>query len=70
MANGDTLNFVANRNQSGKYWCSADNGLSATVNASADLDVKCEHFFLLTPRDFCQNDVQIIAKDTLTYTEQ
>ena len=43
LATGDTLSFVAYRNQSGKYWCSADNGLNATVNASASLDVQCEY---------------------------
>ena len=42
MGEGDTLSFVTNRNQSGDYWCSADNGLNATVNASANLDVQCK----------------------------
>ena len=37
---GDTLSFVTARNQSGQYWCSADNGLNITVNASANLDVQ------------------------------
>ena len=30
------------RTHSGKYWCSAENGLNSTVNASANLDVKCK----------------------------
>ena len=43
MAEGETLSFDTNRNQSGKYWCSADNGLSVVVNASANLDVQCKY---------------------------
>ena len=43
VASGDTLNIInTKRNQSGKYWCLADNGLNLTANASADLDVKCK----------------------------
>lgn len=42
VGTGDTLSFEAHRNQSGKYWCSADNGLSEAVDASAYLDVHCE----------------------------
>ena len=42
MATGDELSFEANRNDSGKYWCSADNSLSAAVNASGNLDVQCK----------------------------
>ncbi|XP_022798006.1 protein turtle homolog B-like [Stylophora pistillata] len=34
------LSFPVYRNQSGYYWCSAVNGLSVTVNASAYLDVQ------------------------------
>ena len=39
---GNILSFETNRNQSGKYWCSAGNGLNVIVNASADLDVLCK----------------------------
>ena len=42
VGEGDTLSFDTNRNDSGKYWCLADNGLNPTVNASATLDVQCE----------------------------
>ena len=42
MGHGETLSFEVNRNQSGKYWCSAENGLSEVVNASAILDVQCK----------------------------
>ena len=39
---GDTLNFKVNRNDTGKYWCTADNGLDVNINASALLDVQCK----------------------------
>ena len=42
VGEGDTLRFATDRNQSGEYWCSVDNGLNATVNASANLDVQCK----------------------------
>ena len=42
VAEGKTLSFETNRNQSGKYWCLAENGLNSTVNASATLDVQCK----------------------------
>ena len=41
VGEGDTLNFEANRDHSGEYWCTAENGLSDAVNASANLDVHC-----------------------------
>lgn len=43
LAKGETLSFTTNRNQSGVYWCAADNGLNSTVNASALLDVQCKY---------------------------
>ena len=42
VATGERLSFEANRNNSGKYWCSANNGLGVAVNASANLDVHCK----------------------------
>ena len=39
---GERLSFEANRDHSGKYWCSAENGLDITVNASASLNVQCK----------------------------
>ena len=42
MAKGETLSFEANRNQSGNYWCSVENGLGVTENASAHLNVQCK----------------------------
>ena len=41
VSTGDTLSFQSNRNDSGIYWCSAENGLNSTVNASVTLDVQC-----------------------------
>ena len=43
VGQGDTLSFEINRNDSGKYWCLADNGLNSTANASANLDVQCKY---------------------------
>lgn len=40
---GKTLSFEASRNQSGKYLCSADNGLGTSINASATLGVQCKY---------------------------
>ena len=42
VASGETFKFVANRTQSGQYWCSVENGLNAMINASAQLDVQCK----------------------------
>lgn len=42
VGTGERLSFEANRDKSGKYWCSADNGLSEAANASANLDVQCK----------------------------
>ena len=38
----DALSFITKRNDSGRYWCLADNGFNATVKAIAYLNVKCE----------------------------
>ena len=40
---GNTLSLQAKRDLSGKYWCSADNGVFTAVNASAYLDVQCKY---------------------------
>ena len=40
---GDTISFEAFRNQSGEYWCLAENELNETVNTSAYLDVQCKY---------------------------
>lgn len=43
VATGNTISFEANRTHSGKYWCSAENGLKTAINASAYLDVQCKY---------------------------
>ena len=53
MAHGETLTFKTNRTQSGKYWCSAENGLNSTVNASASLDVLCKYFARILYFSYC-----------------
>ena len=42
VAQGDELRFIAKRNQSGEYRCSADNGLGVNITASASIDVQCK----------------------------
>lgn len=39
---GERLSFEAQRNNSGKYWCLADNGVPPSTNASAFLGVHCK----------------------------
>ena len=43
MVTGGKLSFETKRNDSGKYWCLAENGLDETVNASAYLNVQCKY---------------------------
>ena len=43
VAQGDSWSFIAKRNHSGKYWCSATNGLDKTTNSSAYLNVQCKY---------------------------
>lgn len=47
VASGDTLTFTANRNQSGQYWCSAENIFNETARASGNLEVHCKSWRLL-----------------------
>ena len=42
VAEGHTLSFETNRNDSGKYWCLATNGLGDTINTTVNLDVQCK----------------------------
>ena len=42
MGTGETLTFPVFRNQSGYYFCVADNDLNVTLNFSAYLDVHCK----------------------------
>jgi len=43
VGEGNPLSLDTNRNHSGKYWCSAENGLGLAINASAYLDVQCKY---------------------------
>ena len=43
VALGDILSFDTNRNNSGQYWCLAENGLGLAINTSAYLDVQCKY---------------------------
>jgi len=43
VGEGDPLSFDTKRNHSGKYWCSAENGLGPAINTSAYLDVQCKY---------------------------
>ncbi|XP_068759026.1 neuroglian-like isoform X2 [Montipora capricornis] len=51
VGNEDLLSFVTKRNDSGKYWCLAENGLSSTVTAMAYLDVQFGPELVETPSD-------------------
>ena len=42
VGTGNTLSLKTSRNQSGEYWCSAENALK-TVNTSVNLDVQCKY---------------------------
>ena len=42
VGTGDTMTLETHRNQSGEYWCSAENGVGLAINASAYLDVQCK----------------------------
>ena len=43
VVSGDTLSFETNRTLSGKYWCTAENGLKPAVNANANINVQCKY---------------------------
>lgn len=43
VGTGDTLTFETNRNDSGKYWCTAKNGVDVQINSSAQLNVQCKY---------------------------
>ena len=55
VGKGGNLSFEVNRNQSGYYWCVAENRFQTTANASGYLNVLCkyERFGLITT---CQRE--------------
>ena len=42
VGTGNILTLETKRNNSGKYWCTAENGLDMQINASANLNVQCK----------------------------
>ena len=38
-----TLTLKASRNETGEYWCWADNGLGKAIKTGSHLDVQCEY---------------------------
>lgn len=59
VGQGNTLSFATNRNQSGEYWCSADNGSNTIANASATLDVQCKNYTFCS-QTFYYNVVELL----------
>lgn len=51
MGTGDALTFETNRNHSGKFWCTAENGLDVKINASAQLNVQYPPSWIARPTD-------------------
>ena len=45
---GETLSFEARKNNSGVYWCSAENGIDKSINTRVFLDVQCKFVSLCT----------------------
>ena len=42
VAKGNSLSLETNRNNSGNYWCLAENGVGETINTTTYLDVQCK----------------------------
>ena len=57
---GDTLSFLALRNLSGRYWCSAVNGFTDPVNASAYLDVQCKCVLIIKNLSYHKPSVRLV----------
>lgn len=47
LASGNTFKFTARKNDSGEYFCSAENGVELAINASAHLDVQCKFYLVV-----------------------
>ena len=74
VATGDTWRFSAKRNQSGKYWCSAENGFDVNINASVLLDVQCKFeksliCQLIVIHQRCTERFSIECRETKTKTK-
>ena len=63
----DMLTFETNRNDSGKYLCTAENGLDVPINASAQLNVQCKqtclnrNFTLLINNKVTKNELKMFT---------
>ncbi|XP_078342486.1 fibronectin type III domain-containing protein-like isoform X2 [Oculina patagonica] len=58
---GETLKVVAYKNNSGNYWCSADNGLGLAINISAYLNVQFQPRLIAKPRDQTVNENKTVT---------
>lgn len=47
LASGNTFKFRARKNDSGEYFCLAENGVELAINASAHLDVQCKFYLVV-----------------------
>lgn len=65
MATGETLSFKANRTNSGKYWCLADNGFDTIVNASTYLNVQCKSENIISAVQCKSEDISSAARECL-----
>ena len=52
VAAGHTLSIETSRNDSGKYWCLAENGLGEAINTTVYLNVQCK-FDIETGKIIC-----------------
>ena len=60
-----TLRLKASRNETGEYWCWADNGLGKSIKAGSYLDVqcKCERMSFLTTIN-SRNRLYLLRRNT------
>ena len=76
VAEGDTLSLETSKNDSGKYWCLAKNGVGETINTTVYLDVQCKFgnnarstfFFKAVPYDCYRNSLKNVKVDQMTQT--
>ena len=70
VGTGETLTFRANRTDSGKYLCLADNGFKTTVNASAYLNVLCKSEHIITVTINVRKLSELADFEVVTFEEQ